>query len=109
MRRSKNPSAIALCGLQRRAGDEASGTVCAGAPRRLSGNQIRQSVTDFAAYDLTETVDEIREWYYFNETCQKTVPQAITCALEADGFEDVIRNAISIGGIAIPLQQLPAV
>ena len=33
MRRSKILSAIALCGLQRRAWDEASGTLCAGAPR----------------------------------------------------------------------------
>ena len=61
-------------------------------------NQIRQSVMDFAAYDLTESVDEIREWYYFNETCQETVPQAIICALEAESFEDAVRNAISIGG-----------
>jgi ADP-ribosylglycohydrolase len=60
--------------------------------------RIRQGIADFSAYDLTETVDEIREWYYFNETCQKTVPQAIICALEATDFEDAIRNAISIGG-----------
>jgi len=59
---------------------------------------IRRAVSEFAQYDLTETVDEIREWYYFNETCQKTVPQAIVCALEATDFEDAIRNAISIGG-----------
>jgi ADP-ribosyl-[dinitrogen reductase] hydrolase len=61
-------------------------------------SQIRRSIMDFAAYDLTETVDEIREWYYFNETCQETVPQAIICALEATSFVDAIRNAISIGG-----------
>jgi ADP-ribosylglycohydrolase len=60
--------------------------------------RIRREVTDFSGYDLTETVDEIREWYYFNETCQKTVPQAIICALDATDFEDAIRNAISIGG-----------
>jgi ADP-ribosylglycohydrolase len=63
-----------------------------------SKNRIRQEVADFATYDLSETVDEIREWYYFNETCQKTVPQAIICALDAYSFEDAIRNAISIGG-----------
>ena len=61
-------------------------------------DRIRQAVTEFATYDLSETVDEVREWYYFNETCQKTVPQAIICALEATNFEDAIRNAISIGG-----------
>jgi len=31
-------------------------------------------------------------------TCQGSVPQAIACALQATGFEDAIRNAISIGG-----------
>ena len=59
---------------------------------------IRRQVTDKYGYDLTETVDEIREWYDFDETCQGTVPQAIICALEATSFEDAIRNAISIGG-----------
>ena len=33
-------------------------------------------------------------------TCQGTVPQAITCALESESFEDAVRNAISIGGDA---------
>jgi ADP-ribosylglycohydrolase len=63
-----------------------------------NADHIRQAVTDFSGYDLTQTVDEIREWYYFNETCQETVPQAIICALEASDFEDAVRNAISIGG-----------
>ena len=49
---------------------------------------------------MTPTVDQIRPGYYFNETCQGTVPQAITCALESDSFEDAIRNAISLGGDA---------
>jgi ADP-ribosylglycohydrolase len=61
-------------------------------------DNIRKAVSEFAEYDLSESVGEIREWYYFNETCQKTVPQAIICALEASDFEDAIKNAISIGG-----------
>ena len=68
------------------------------AKRGAGKEYIRQAITDFTDYDLTESVDEIREWYYFNASCQKTVPQAITCALEATDFEDAIRNAISIGG-----------
>ena len=59
---------------------------------------IRGYVAETFGYDLTRTVDEIRPGYRFNETCQKTVPEALTCVLEADGFEDAIRNAISIGG-----------
>jgi ADP-ribosylglycohydrolase len=68
------------------------------ARERTKGPQIRQAITTFAGYDQTECVDEIREWYAFDPSCQGTVPQAIICALEATDFEDAIRNAISIGG-----------
>ena len=49
-------------------------------------------------YKLDFTIDEIREYYQFNETCQGTVPQAIMAFLESVSFEDAIRNAISVGG-----------
>jgi type I restriction enzyme M protein len=49
-------------------------------------------------YDLDFTLDEIRPGYRFDVTCQGSVPEAIVCFLEADGFEDAIRNAISLGG-----------
>ena len=49
-------------------------------------------------YDISFTLDEIRQTYKFNESCQKTVPQAIVAFLESTDFEDAIRNAISIGG-----------
>ena len=51
-------------------------------------------------YPLDETIDEIRPTYAFDETCQNTVPQAIECFLEAESFEDAIRNAVSLGGDA---------
>ena len=43
-------------------------------------------------------MDEIRPGYAFDMTCPRTVPQAITCALESKNFEDAVRNAISLGG-----------
>lgn len=49
-------------------------------------------------YPLGFTLDEIRETYHFNETCQYTVPQALEAFFESTSFEDAIRNAISIGG-----------
>lgn len=49
-------------------------------------------------YKMNFKLDNIRETYKFNETCQETVPQAITAFLESISFEDAIRNAISIGG-----------
>jgi len=59
---------------------------------------IRAVIAREYGYDLSKSVDEIRPGYVFNETCQATVPQALTCALESTDFEDAIRNAISIGG-----------
>ena len=60
--------------------------------------QIRKEIQTTYGYDLNRTVDDIRPHYVFNETCQRTVPEALVCALEARDFEDAIRNAISIGG-----------
>lgn len=49
-------------------------------------------------YPMNFTLDGIRDSYQFNETCQDTVPQAMMAFFESTGFEDAIRNAISIGG-----------
>ena len=59
---------------------------------------IRSHVEMTYGYDLNRTVDSIRPDYKFNESCMKTVPEAIICALEAEDFEDAVRNAVSIGG-----------
>lgn len=63
----------------------------------LGKEAIRRHAIE-GGYDLDFTLDGIRGTYMFNETCQGTVPQAIVAFLEADDFEDAIRNAISIGG-----------
>lgn len=60
-------------------------------------DEIRAYIED-KYYDLDFTLDEIRPTYRFDVTCQGSVPQAIECFLEADDFEDAIRNAISLGG-----------
>ena len=51
-------------------------------------------------YDLSERLDDIRQRYSFDVSCQGSVPQSIIAFLEADGFEDAVRNAISLGGDA---------
>lgn len=60
--------------------------------------RIKKHIEEEYGYDLSKTLDEIRPTYRFNETCQETVPQAITAFLESMDFEDAIRNAISLGG-----------
>ena len=49
-------------------------------------------------YNINFTLDEIRDTYKFNITCQGSVPQALEAFFESNSFEDAIRNAISIGG-----------
>ena len=49
-------------------------------------------------YDLSRTCYEIRSGYRHVETCQQTVPEAIVAFLESTGFEDALRNAVSLGG-----------
>ncbi len=60
-------------------------------------HEIRAQMLDYYP-SLVFTCDGIRDTYSFNETCQGSVPQAITAFLEADSFEDTIRTAISLGG-----------
>jgi len=60
--------------------------------------RIKKHIEQEYGYDLNRTLDEIRPAYRFNESCQKTVPEAIIAFLESADFEDAIRNAISLGG-----------
>ena len=60
--------------------------------------QIRTYVESQFGYDLSRTCDEIRPGYHHVESCQETVPEAITAFLEGESFEDVIRTAVSLGG-----------
>ena len=60
--------------------------------------EIKKYIIEEFGYDLSRTCDEIRPGYHHVETCQETIPEAITAFLEGDCFEDVIRTAVSLGG-----------
>ena len=60
--------------------------------------EIRSYVEREFHYDLSRTCDQIRPGYFHVESCQQTVPEAITAFLEGESFEDVIRTAVSLGG-----------
>ena len=49
-------------------------------------------------YNIYFDYEDLRKKYWFNETCQNTVPQAIYCFLISKDFEDCLRTTISIGG-----------
>jgi len=63
-----------------------------------SKEEIKEYVVNEFAYDLYRTCDEIRPDYEFDVSCQGSVPEAIIAFLEGKDFEDVIRNAVSLGG-----------
>ena len=60
--------------------------------------EIKEYIVKNFQYDLSRTCDEIRPNYRHIESCQQTVPEAITAFLEGENFEDVIRTAVSLGG-----------
>ncbi len=60
--------------------------------------EIKDYMTGQFGYNLSRSCDEIRPGYTMNESCQKTVPEAITAFLESCGFEDALRTAVSLGG-----------
>ena len=69
-------------------------------------DEIRQRIEHDFGYDLSLSIDELRPRYSWRGldgkedggTCQASVPQAISCALQASDYEDAVRNSISIGG-----------
>ena len=60
--------------------------------------QIKENITRQFGYNLSQSCDQIRPHYHFNESCQETVPQAVTAFLKSDDFEHAIRLAVSLGG-----------
>lgn len=60
--------------------------------------RILQLVGEIFEYSFDKTCDEIRPTYHHVESCQETVPQALTAFKEGKDFEDVIRTAVSLGG-----------
>ena len=70
------------------------------ARRGKSKQDIRDYVAQTFDYDLSRTLDEIRPTFTFDETCQRTVPEAITCFMEGKDYEDVVRLSVALAGDA---------
>lgn len=62
--------------------------------------EIKKHIEKNYGYDLSRSVDEIRLSYDFDVSCQGSVPESIICFLEAEDYEDTIRNTVSLGGDA---------
>jgi len=70
------------------------------ARNKASKDEIRSVIAERFGYDLSRMLADIRSGYRLNLTCPGSVPEAIIAFLESDGFEDAIRNAVSLGGDA---------
>lgn len=79
-------------------GAEATASAIFMARNGASKEEIKAYIIEEFGYDLSRTCDEIRPNYHHVESCQETVPEAITAFLEGIDFEDVIRTAVSLGG-----------
>lgn len=74
--------------------------VAAGCTFLVKNGHSKDCIRDYANkfYDVNFYLDDIRDSYKFDVSCQGSVPQAIVAFLEAKDFEDAIRGAVSIGG-----------
>lgn len=69
--------------------------------RQGKGKQeIRDYVEKTFNYDLSRTLEQIRPTFSFDETCQRTVPEALTCYFEGKDYEDVVRLSVALAGDA---------
>ena len=63
-----------------------------------SKEEIKEYVIKEFGYDFTETLDQMRKRHEHVETCQDSLPKALKSFFDGESFEDVIRNAVSLGG-----------
>jgi len=61
---------------------------------------IRERIMGEYGYDLRQSLAELRPGYRYDISCQGSVPAALIAFLEAESFEQAVRNAISLGGDA---------
>ncbi|MCR5563878.1 MAG: ADP-ribosylglycohydrolase family protein [Desulfovibrio sp.] len=74
----------------------------------MGKTDLKEYIHKTFEYDLSRSLAEIRPAYRHVETCQGTVPEAITAYLEGDSFEDVLRKAVSLGGDSDTLTAIAA-
>ena len=79
-------------------GAQATAQVIFMARKGASKAEIKQEIMQRYGYDLSRPLDLIREVNEFNETCQGSLPEAISVFLEGEDYEHTIRLAVSIGG-----------
>lgn len=70
------------------------------ARRQTRKEDIAEYIETEFGYRLDVPLKTVRRNFLFDVSCAGTVPWALRAFLEADGYEDAIRNAVSLGGDA---------
>ena len=60
-------------------------------------NIERYVVKEFG-YDFSESLEEMRARHRHDESCQDALPKALRSFFDGTSYEDVVRNAVSLGG-----------
>jgi ADP-ribosyl-[dinitrogen reductase] hydrolase len=60
-------------------------------------DEIRDYIQSEFHYHLNKNISEIRQGYYYDQSCQSSVPEAITAFLDSDDYESAVRLAVSLG------------
>lgn len=64
----------------------------------LTKESVRRYIISEFGYNLEYSVEQLRPLHKHIETCMDSVPKAFAAFFDGDSFEDVIRNAVSLGG-----------
>jgi ADP-ribosylglycohydrolase len=60
--------------------------------------EIKSVIEEEYEYDVSPGIADITKLSHGEEICQITVPESLICFFDGNSFEDVIRNAVAIGG-----------
>lgn len=63
-----------------------------------SKQEIKEYVDKEFAYDYSETLEQMRNRHEHVETCMDSLPKALRSFFDGNSYEDVVRNAVSLGG-----------
>ncbi|MCR4740940.1 MAG: ADP-ribosylglycohydrolase family protein [Lachnospiraceae bacterium] len=62
----------------------------------------KEEIADYVikefGYDFSESLKEMRARHEHVETCQDSLPKALRSFMDGESYEDVVRNAVSLGG-----------
>ena len=61
-------------------------------------DEIKDYVIKEFGYDFSESLDEMRKRHEHVETCMDSLPKALRSFFDGESYEDVVRNAVSLGG-----------